>query len=113
VPKCVSSSGQHDLVSEISLLANFNIFNCCAEVQTNKIAQNLGWAKLDCSKGSGPCILALRILGPLVRRHGPEVFGDMGMMISEALQEKSRPLLSADIEHWETNYRYYNGMYLV
>ena len=94
VPKYVRSSGQPDLVSEISLLANFNIFNCCAEVQTTKIAQNLGWAKLDCSKGAGPCILALGILGPGVRRHGPEVLGDMGMMISEALHEKIRPILS-------------------
>ena len=99
MPKYVSSSGQPDLVSEISLLANFNIFNCCAEVQTTKIAQKLGWTKLDYSKGAGPCILALGILGPGVRRHGPEVLGDMGMMISETLQEKSRPLLSADIEN--------------
>ena len=88
MPKYVSSIGQPDLVSEMSLLADFNIFNCCAEVQTTKIAQKLGWTKLDCSKGAGRCILALGILGPGVRSNGPEVLGDMGMMISETLQEK-------------------------
>ena len=80
-------------------MANFNIFNCCAEVQTIKIAQKLGWTKSDCSKVAGPCILALGILGPGVRRHEPEVLEDMGMMISETLPEKIWPMLSADIEN--------------